>query len=501
MSERPSSIVEDPAPGFDGDQGPPILTVSEISALLKSAVEDAFPQVRVRGEISGFKRAQSGHLYFTLKDEDAVLDGVCWRGTAGRLGLAPEDGMEVVATGRLTTYHARSRYQIVVEAMELAGEGALLKLLEERRKKLAAEGLFDLENKQDIPFLPGVIGVVTSPTGAVIRDILHRLDDRFPRPVLLWPVAVQGEGAAEDITAAIRGFNRLKRKGKVPRPDVLIVARGGGSLEDLMAFNEEAVVRAAAESKIPLISAIGHETDWTLIDLAADERAPTPTAAAEMAVPVRADLLAQVEDGSARMAAAWGRVLEQGRTRLEGLARGLPDISRLTEGFVQRLDDWTERLINASAAGMESRRAELARLAAEIPKPHQQLAHAQSRLKSEARALATAAKTVFRDCRRSLKQVGGLLESYSYERVLERGFAMVADDAGQPVVTAARLFPGMGVTMRFHDGQAGATVDTVQGQGGKGGGGQRGTKPGKKKKPQTKKPKTDPGDGRQGTLL
>lgn len=260
----------------------PVLTVSELSFALKRTVEEAFGRVRVRGEISSFKRAASGHLYFSLKDADALIDAVVWRGTAGGFALRPEDGMEVIATGRLTTYPGRSRYQIVIESLELAGQGALLKLIEERRKKLEAEGLFDPARKRPLPYLPEVIGVVTSPTGAVIRDILHRLADRFPRHVLIWPVLVQGEGAAQQIAAAIAGFNRLAPGGAVPRPDLLIVARGGGSLEDLMAFNEEIVVRAAAASEIPLIAAVGHETDTTLIDFAADRRAPTPTAAAEM---------------------------------------------------------------------------------------------------------------------------------------------------------------------------------------------------------------------------
>ncbi len=285
----------------------PEFTVSEISAALKRTVEDVYGHVRVRGEVSRPKMPGSGHLYLTLKDERAVLDAVCWRGTVSRLSIHPEEGMEVVATGRLTTYAGQSKYQIVIEQLELAGEGALLKLLEERRKRLAAEGLFDAARKRSLPFLPDVIGVVTSPTGAVIRDILHRLDDRFPRHVLLWPVPVQGEGAADKIAAAIAGFNGLAVGGPVPRPDLLIVARGGGSLEDLMAFNEEVVVRAAAASAIPLISAVGHETDTTLIDHAADRRAPTPTAAAEIAVPVRAELLADLLDRERRMVGAAAR--------------------------------------------------------------------------------------------------------------------------------------------------------------------------------------------------
>ncbi|HEY5597611.1 MAG TPA: exodeoxyribonuclease VII large subunit, partial [Kiloniellales bacterium] len=274
MTDLPDGSAAGNAPAADNQ---PVFSVSEISQAIKRTLEGSFEWVRVRGEISGFKRAASGHMYFSLKDENAVIDAVCWRGSAGRLGLAPEDGMEVIAGGRITSYPGRSKYQIIVERLELAGEGALLKLLETRKRALAAEGLFDAARKRPLPYLPEVIGVVTSPTGAVIRDILHRLADRFPRHVLVWPVLVQGEGAAEQVAAAIRGFNALPAGGPVPRPDLLIVARGGGSLEDLWAFNEEIVVRAAAESAIPLISAVGHETDTTLIDFAADRRAPTPT--------------------------------------------------------------------------------------------------------------------------------------------------------------------------------------------------------------------------------
>src|SRR5258708_6473519 len=279
----------------------PEYTVSELSTALKRRIEESFSYVRVRGEVSGFKRHSPGYCYLALKDAEAVLDAVCWRGTAVRLTVKPEDGMEVVCTGRLTTFPGRSKYQLVIETMELAGIGALLKLLEERKQRLAAEGLFAEGRKKKLPFLPAVIGVVTSPTGAVIRDILHRLGDRFPRRVLLWPVAVQGEGAAAQIAAAITGFNALAPGGRVPRPDLLIVARGGGSLEDLMPFNEEIVVRAAAASSIPLISAVGHETDTTLIDLASDRRAPTPSAAAEIAVPVRLDLRAEMAAKSGRL--------------------------------------------------------------------------------------------------------------------------------------------------------------------------------------------------------
>src|SRR4051794_13665676 len=302
----------------------PEYTVSELSLALKRSIEDGFSHVRVRGEISGWKRHSSGHCYLALKDADAVLDAVCWRQTAIRLGLKPEDGMEVVCTGRLTTFPGRSKYQLIIETMELAGIGALLKLLEERKQRLAAEGLFAPERKKKLPYLPAVIGVVTSPTGAVIRDILHRLRDRFPRRVLLWPVAVQGEGAAAQVAAAIAGFNALPAGGRVPRPDLLIVARGGGSLEDLMAFNEEVVVRAAAASAIPLISAVGHETDPTLTAFASARRAPTPPAAAEMAVPVRLEMLAETAAKAGRLENALGRLFEHRRIRLDGLSRGLP---------------------------------------------------------------------------------------------------------------------------------------------------------------------------------
>ena len=334
--------MSDPAAG--PGHNAPAVTVSELSASLKRVVEGEFSRVRVRGEISGFKRAGSGHLYMALKDESAVLDAVCWRGTAGRLAVVPEDGLEVIATGKLTTYAGRSKYQIVIEALEAAGEGALLKLLEERRRKLAAEGLFDESRKKPLPFLPNVIGVVTSPTGAVIRDILHRLEDRFPRHVLLWPVRVQGDTAAAEVADAIEGFNAIRDDSAIPRPDLLIVARGGGSIEDLWPFNEESVVRAAAASAIPLISAVGHETDTTLIDYAADRRAPTPTAAAEMAVPVRSELVAQVLDDGRRLVSALGRLQEELRLRVESAGRGLPDPQSLLDTKNQQLDDRAERL-------------------------------------------------------------------------------------------------------------------------------------------------------------
>lgn len=329
-----------------GDNAP-ALSISEISQLLKRTVEDRFGFVRVRGELSGVKRAASGHLYLSLKDENARLDGVMWRGGAQRLGFVPEDGVEVIATGKLTTYPGRSNYQIVIERMEIAGEGALLALLAKTKARLEAEGLFAPTRKRPLPYLPRVIGVVTSPTGAVIRDILHRLRDRFPTHVLVWPVLVQGPGAAAQIAAAVRGFSALEPGGPVPRPDLVIVARGGGSIEDLWCFNDEDVVRAIAASTIPTISAVGHETDTTLADFAADVRAPTPTAAAEIAVPVRGELIAGLADLHARKQRAVVRLLNLSRERLEQRARRLPAPQALLEGQAQRLDDLGDRLRRA----------------------------------------------------------------------------------------------------------------------------------------------------------
>ncbi len=437
----------------------PEFTVTEISAALKRTVEDVYGHVRVRGEISRPSRPGSGHVYFTLKDDSAVLDAVCWRGTASRLSVQPEEGMEVIATGRLTTFAGRSKYQIVVEALELAGEGALLKLLEERRRKLAAEGLFAEERKRPLPFLPEVIGVVTSPTGAVIRDILHRLADRFPRHVLVWPVLVQGDGAAEQVAGAIAGLNGLKAGGPVPRPDLLIVARGGGSLEDLMAFNEEIVVRAAAASAIPLISAVGHETDTTLIDFAADRRAPTPTAAAEMAVPVRAELAATVLDLERRTVAGMARLVEERRVRVEGLGRGLGDPMRLMEGAAQRLDDRAERLLRALPLLVERRQGQLAEAAARLRHPGQQVTDAARQVGQFAERLGVAASRAVTEAETRLRSVSKLLESYSYQDVLRRGYALVRDAAGAPVTDPSLLAMGDDIQVEFHErATIGATV-------------------------------------------
>ena len=439
----------------------PEYSVAELSFALKRVVEDSFGYVRVRGEISGFKRAASGHLYLSLKDDKAVIDGVCWRGTANGLRFKPEDGLEVVCTGRLTTYPARSRYQIVIERMEPAGVGALMALLEERRKKLAAEGLFDEDRKRPLPFLPGVVGVVTSPTGAVIRDILHRLRDRFPSHVVVWPVLVQGEGAAGQIAAAIQGFNKLPADGPVARPALLIVARGGGSIEDLWAFNEEAVVRAAAASEIPLISAVGHETDTTLIDFASDRRAPTPTAAAEIAVPVRAELMAQVRDLERRAGAATQRLVVERRRHLDGLVRGLPRAGDLLAMAAQRLDDAAGRLGLGLRGIVTQRAADLRALAAQL-RPAllaQDVARQRDGITGLIERLQRAGGRQIQDAERRLAASAQLLESLSYRNVLARGYAVVREAGGGPVTAAAATRPGMALDIEFHDASASATVD------------------------------------------
>jgi exodeoxyribonuclease VII large subunit len=440
----------------------PEYTVSEISQAVKRTLEGAYDRVRVRGEISGFKRHSSGHCYFTLKDADAAIDGVCWRGTAIRLGIKPEDGMEVVVTGRITTYPGRSKYQLVIETMELAGEGALLKMIEDRRKRLAAEGLFDQSRKRQLPFLPDVIGVVTSPTGAVIRDIVHRLADRFPRRVLLWPVIVQGDGAAEQVARAIEGFNALPEQGSVPRPDVLIVARGGGSLEDLMPFNEEIVVRAAAASRIPLISAVGHETDTTLIDYAADRRAPTPTAAAEMAVPVRAELMADLLRDGQRLISALQRMVEERRHRTEGLARGLGDPQRLIDDKRQRLDDWGDRLHLGLRNWVHRRDTQLAEAGGRLKSCHTTFARHVTRESTHVRELGDrlnrCARATVERLSRELTGCGKLLESFSYKGVLSRGFVLATDSAGRPIMNAGDTRTGQTLNVRFHDGVVGTTV-------------------------------------------
>ena len=470
----------------------PVFSVSEITAAIKRTMEGAYARVRIRGEVSGLRRPGSGHLYMDLKDQGGIISAVCWRGVAARLAVAPEDGLEIIVTGRITTYGPASKYQVVIEDIELAGEGALLKLIEERRKRLAAEGLFDEQAKRPLPFLPDVIGVVTSPSGAVIRDILHRLADRFPRHVVIWPVLVQGKAAPAQIAAAIAGFNALGAGGPVARPDLIIVARGGGSLEDLMAFNEEEVVRAAAASEIPLISAVGHETDVTLIDFAADRRAPTPSAAAEMAVPVRMDLAVQVTENGRRLDAAMMRGIEEVRLRLAQLWRIAGDPARLVEEAAQRLDDRGERLRGAGAALIADARARFAGAAAGLRPRALQLtvSHGSQRLEALAGRLKRESDRVMADARMNLERLGGLLASTSYENTLARGFAVIRDGAGAMVMSAAAARPGMGIEIGFADGTVPATI-----------GAKGGPAPGARRPKRRSKPKDGAPDGGQGTLL
>ncbi|MDB6455144.1 exodeoxyribonuclease VII large subunit [Falsirhodobacter sp. 20TX0035] len=366
-------------------------TVSELSGAVKRVIEGEFGMVRVRGEIGRVSRPASGHLYYDLKDDRSVIAAITWKGQAGKLTVRPEEGMEVIATGRMTTFPGQSKYQLIIEDIRPAGAGALMAMLEKRRLALAAEGLFDADRKRPLPWLPEVIGVVTSPSGAVIRDILHRLRDRFPRHVLIWPVAVQGDKCAPEVAAAIRGFNALPAGGPIPRPDLLIVARGGGSLEDLWGFNEEIVVRAAADSRIPLISAVGHETDTTLIDHVSDRRAPTPTAAAEMAVPVRVELLAAVDQRGASLSRCIATGFVNRAQRLRDLARALPRPETLTQTAAQRHDLWAGRLDGALGVGVTHRRAKLTELAVHLrPRLLADLAaRGRERLADRTRALDT----------------------------------------------------------------------------------------------------------------
>ncbi len=481
----------------------PEVTVSELSNALKRAIEDRFGYVRVRGEISGYRGPHSsGHAYFCLKDANARLDAVIWRTAFARMKLKPEEGLEVVATGRLTTFPGKSSYQIVVEQLELAGIGALMALLEARRKKLAEEGLFDQARKRKIPFLPKVVGVVTSPTGAVIRDILHRLSDRFPVRVLVWPVRVQGETSAAEVAAAIDGFNALAIGGFAPRPDVLIVARGGGSLEDLWGFNEEIVVRAAARSAIPLIAAVGHETDWTLIDHVADLRAPTPTAAAEFATPVRAELVATVADLDARRQGTMRRLAERRRADLRALVRALPSGEALVESARQRLDRAGEALAVRCRGAVDSRALRLAGLARGLARhsPRAHLAGLGERVRGlsgrverigpllierprrEADALARGlARGSALIARRRMERAEGLARlvarlgraysdgvaarrtklaavwqlagAVSYRGVLARGFALVHDETGRALRRAFEVREGQRLTIEFADGK------------------------------------------------
>jgi len=494
----------------------PELTITELSGALKRTIEDRFGFVRVRGEVSGWRGPHSsGHCYFSLKDEGARIDAVIWKGVYGRLKIRPEEGMEVIATGKITTWPGKSAYQIVVESIEPAGVGALLAQLEERRKRLAAEGLFDESRKQLLPFLPRVIGVVTSPTGAVIRDILHRLADRFPTQVLIWPVRVQGETSGAEVARAINGLNALPDGGAIPRPDVIIVARGGGSLEDLWGFNDEIVVRAAAESMIPLVSAVGHETDWTLIDHASDRRAPTPTAAAEICVPVRAELLAQVATCGGRLAGARSRMMQRNRTDLRALARALLGPEDLLAMPRQRLDRAGEILPARIRRMLAERQVRLGRLAGllarhspqaelahrratfnalanrhralarpgilterralhvrvlddrlrkalgnSLQKTQQRIEHQQHRIDDLGKRIANATRLAIPRRRDQLRALSQLLSSLGYRNVLARGFALVRDASGAPVRSAAAVAAGDRLAIEFADGNVQVNADS-----------------------------------------
>jgi exodeoxyribonuclease VII large subunit len=433
----------------DAPNNLPELTVSELATALKRTVEDRFGLVRVRGEISGLKIAASGHAYLALKDDVAVLDGVMWKGSVNMLRFRPEDGLEVICTGKLTTYPGRSKYQIIIDRMEPAGVGALMALLEERKRKLAAEGLFDAHRKKPIPYLPQKIGIITSPTGAVIRDILHRLADRFPRDVLLWPVLVQGESAAAQIAAAIAGFDAMG----VDKPDVLIVARGGGSVEDLWAFNEEIVLRAVAHCSIPLISAVGHETDTTLIDFVSDLRAPTPTAAAEMAVPVRVELRSQIVNLNLRLHRALHKNTEQQKQTVQALARALPHPRDLIGLKQQRFDDAAGRLPRALGSGVAVWRGRLERARVSPQLLTQSLAR---RIEASARAgqaLDKTQKIMLTDKSRSLKNIARVLETLSPKRTLARGYAIVRDAQGALITSKAQAKINSPATLEFQDGE------------------------------------------------
>jgi exodeoxyribonuclease VII large subunit len=410
-----------------GDNAAP-LSVSELSARLKRTVEDAFGLVRIRGEISGWKRVTSGHCYLALKDDKAVIDGVMWKGSTSGLAFAPTDGIEVIATGKLTTYPGRSKYQIIIESMELAGEGAMLALLEKLKAKLAGEGLFDPDRKRALPYLPQTIGVVTSPTGAVIRDILHRLADRFPTHVIVWPVIVQGSGAASAIASAVNGFSAMTGP---DRPDLIIVARGGGSIEDLWAFNEEPVVRAVATCTIPIISAVGHETDTTLSDFAADVRAPTPTAAAEMAVPVRSDLLAAIQSLGLRSLRTVRRYYERADERYNAVALRFPERAALLAPQTQRVDDLSERLKRGLGLSLSKARGDLA--------------HASGALRP-----ALLDQKV-RQSRDKLEQLWRVAASLNPDLILKRGYARVEKRGGGTVMTAAQAKAAGALLLRFAD--------------------------------------------------
>jgi exodeoxyribonuclease VII large subunit len=500
--------MDDPRPNPVSNM--PEYTVSEISGAVKRTLETTFGRVRVRGELTEVKRYPSGHIYLSLKDESSKISGIVWRNSVPRLGMVPENGTEVIAIGRISAFSERSSYQLIIERMEYAGVGALLARIEMIRQRLAAEGLFDAGRKRPLPGLPKVIGVVTSERGAVIQDIKITIARRFPRTILVWPVPVQGEGAAERIAAAIAGFDAMPAGGDPPRPDVLIIARGGGSLEDLMAFNEEIVIRAAAACRIPLISAVGHETDTTLIDFVSDRRAPTPTAAAEMAIPARADLIADLAQKASRLIGALNRFAQESRLRLSRVERGIPDLPALLGSARQRLDDRAERALLALPSLVARRRVVLTSIERRLPDPRSLTAVAREairdrdlRLRLSAPGLVAArrsgldmaahrltgavhrALTVLRgradrvmgrvteaplrssmrEARAHLAGLGPRLEAASPMALLQRGYVLVTNPAGKPVTTAASVNPGGKLRLHFGDGDVEAVAQGGTGRG------------------------------------
>ena len=467
-------LLDDPVEGVNS----PEFSVTELSGAIKRVIEGEFSHVRIKGEVGRVSRPRSGHIYLDLKDDKSVINGVIWKGVAGRLQTQPEEGMEVVATGRVTTFGGQSKYQIVIEDIKPAGMGALMALLEKRKTMLSAEGLFEEARKRPLPYLPEVIGVVTSPSGAVIRDILHRLRDRFPRKVLIWPVAVQGAKCAPEVVRAIEGFNALKIGGAMPRPDLLIVARGGGSVEDLWGFNEESVARAAAASNIPLISAVGHETDTTLIDFVSDKRAPTPTAAAELAVPVRIELMAWLDQQSARMTTSLSGGLQRRSQRLRDLSRALPRLETLLDGPRQRLDTTGARLGPALMSGVQRRKLRLSEAAGGLrPAAMQRMIENERRrldalsarmgpalercvsidqrrqaVSAMAQRVADAGQQRVDAARNKIEAMDRLRLTLGYEATLSRGYAVVRGD-GDVVTTKKAAGKAQELEIQFADGR------------------------------------------------
>ncbi|MDG1947100.1 MAG: exodeoxyribonuclease VII large subunit [Amylibacter sp.] len=446
-----SDLIDSPGQG----ENAPEFSVSELSSVLKRMIEGEFSNVRIRGEVGRVSRPASGHLYFDLKDDKSVIASVTWRGQASKLATQPEEGLEVVATGKITTFAGQSRYQMIVSEMSVAGIGALMAQLEKRKKKLEAEGLFDKNIKKEIPYLPEIIGVVTSPSGAVIRDILHRLSDRFPRKVLLWPVSVQGESCAPDVTAAINGFNKLTPGGAMPRPELIIVARGGGSIEDLWGFNEESVVRAAFESEIPLISAVGHETDTTLIDLASDLRAPTPTAAAEYAVPVRADLMGWLSSMEERRVRSLTSNLEIKRQRLKDLSRGLPTPADLVAMAAQRLDAVSDRLPRALSAVSNNKRTLLLQTSAGLRGRllQNKLIDRTKEMNRFVKSIEANIRLIIQRNQSSLDGLERIRQTLGYEATLRRGYTVVRNKDGKLITRLKEAEVNKELEIEFYDGK------------------------------------------------